>query len=197
MRHAQAALRNSHAQLPHSCDHPVNDPRARCCRYKRLTTGDSNMAETTLQTGDTAPDFTLPVDGGGKISLSAYRGRTVVLYFYPKDDTSGCTAQACAFRDQMPDFSKLGAAIIGVSRDSVKKHDAFKKKYELNFLLAADEQGDVCARYGVWVEKSMYGRRYMGIERSTFLIDPAGKIKAIWRKVKVPGHAEEIRKALA
>ncbi|MCD8493976.1 MAG: thioredoxin-dependent thiol peroxidase [Alphaproteobacteria bacterium] len=150
----------------------------------------------TLAIGDTAPDFILPGDGGNDISLSAYRGRKVVLYFYPKDDTSGCTAQACAFRDQLPDFDGLNASVIGLSKDSVKKHDKFKEKYDLNFPLASDEEGKICESYGVWVEKSMYGRKYMGIERSTFLIDENGKIMALWRKVKVPGHAEEIRKIL-
>jgi thioredoxin-dependent peroxiredoxin len=115
-----------------------------------------------------------------------------VLYFYPKDDTSGCTAEACAFRDALPDFSKVKAQVIGISRDSVASHDKFKQKYKLPFPLASDEDGKVCRAYGVWVEKSMYGRKYMGIERSTFLIDGKGVVRAIWRKVKVPGHAEAV-----
>jgi peroxiredoxin Q/BCP len=120
-----------------------------------------------------------------------------VLYFYPKDDTSGCTAEACAFRDSLPDFSKLKAEVIGVSRDSVASHDKFKKKYRLPFPLASDEDGKVCQAYGVWVEKSMYGRKYMGIERSTFLIDARGIVRGVWRKVKVDGHADEVLQAAA
>jgi peroxiredoxin Q/BCP len=149
----------------------------------------------SLKVGDKAPDFTLPSDGGGKVSLKAHRGKAVVLYFYPKDDTSGCTAEACAFRDALPDFSKIKAAVIGISRDSVASHDKFKTKYSLPFPLVSDEEGKVCEAYGTWVEKSMYGRKYMGIERATFLIDGKGTIRHIWRKVKVPGHAEEVLEA--
>jgi peroxiredoxin Q/BCP len=151
----------------------------------------------SVEVGSKAPDFTLPADGGGKISLKALKGKTVVLYFYPKDDTSGCTAEACAFRDSLPDFSKLKAEVIGVSRDSVASHDKFKKKYRLPFPLASDEDGKVCQAYGVWVEKSMYGRKYMGIERSTFLIDARGIVRGVWRKVKVDGHADEVLQAAA
>jgi peroxiredoxin Q/BCP len=142
--------------------------------------------------GDKAPDFALPTDGGGTASLKSLNGKTVVLYFYPKDDTSGCTAEACAFRDALPDFSKVKVEIIGVSRDSVASHDKFKKKFKLPFPLAADEDGKVCQAYGVWVEKSMYGRKYMGIDRASFLIDGKGVVRKVWRKVKVPGHAEEV-----
>jgi peroxiredoxin Q/BCP len=149
----------------------------------------------SLEIGDKAPDFTLPADGGGKVALTDLKGKTVILYFYPKDDTSGCTAEACAFRDQLPDFSKSKATVLGVSRDSVASHDKFKKKYGLTFPLLSDEEGKVTEAYGTWVEKSMYGRKYMGIDRSTFLIDPKGVIRGIWRKVKVPGHAEEVLKA--
>lgn len=149
----------------------------------------------SLDAGDKAPTFTLPTDGGGEISLKDLKGETVVLYFYPKDDTSGCTAEACAFRDALPDFSKVNATVIGVSKDPVKKHDKFKDKYDLTFPLASDEGGKVCDAYGTWVEKSMYGRKYMGIDRSTFLIDGKGVIRAIWRKVKVPGHVDEVLKA--
>src|SRR5579872_4640482 len=146
----------------------------------------------SLQNGDKAPDFTLPTDGGGTASLSALRGKNVILYFYPKDDTSGCTAEACGFRDSLPDFSKSGATVIGVSKDSVASHDKFKKKHELPFTLASDTDGKTCERYGVWVEKSMYGRKYMGIDRATFLIDKKGTIRGLWRKVKVPGHVAEV-----
>jgi peroxiredoxin Q/BCP len=149
----------------------------------------------SVNVGDKAPSFTLPADGGGKVSLKDLKGKTVVLYFYPKDDTSGCTAEACAFRDALPDFSKVKAEIIGISRDPVKSHDKFKAKYDLPFPLASDEDGKVCEAYGTWVEKSMYGRKYMGIERSTFLIDGKGVVRNVWRKVKVPGHAEEVLKA--
>jgi peroxiredoxin Q/BCP len=151
----------------------------------------------SVAVGDKAPDFTLPTDGGGKLSLKDLRGRCVVLYFYPKDDTSGCTAEACAFRDSLPDFSKAKAAVVGISRDTVTSHDKFKDKYKLPFPLVSDEDGKVCTAYGTWVEKSMYGRKYMGIERATFLIDGKGVIRGVWRKVKVPGHAEEVLKAAA
>jgi peroxiredoxin Q/BCP len=148
-----------------------------------------------VEVDDKAPDFSLPADGGGKISLRALKGKPVVLYFYPKDDTSGCTAEACAFRDALPDFSKVKAQVIGISRDSVASHDKFKQKYKLPFPLASDEDGKVCEAYGVWVEKSMYGRKYMGIERATFLIDARGIVRGVWRKVKVPGHAEQVLEA--
>ena len=150
----------------------------------------------SLEIGDKAPDFTLPTDGAGTVRLSDLKGQPVVLYFYPKDDTSGCTVEACQFRDLFPKFGRSDAAVIGISRDSVASHDKFKKKYKLPFTLAADEQGKVTERYGVWVQKSMYGRKYMGIERSTFLIDGKGVIRGIWRKVKVPGHAEEVLSAI-
>jgi peroxiredoxin Q/BCP len=127
--------------------------------------------------------------------MKALRGKTVVLYFYPKDDTSGCTAEACAFRDALSDFSKAKAAVIGISRDSVASHDKFKTKYELTFPIASDADGKVCEAYGTWVEKSMYGRKYMGIERATLLVDGKGVIRHIWRKVKVPGHAEQVLEA--
>jgi len=149
-----------------------------------------------LDIGDKAPDFTLPTDGDGSISLGKLKGKRVVLYFYPKDDTSGCTAEACAFRDMFPRFKKMDAVVIGISRDSVTSHDKFKKKYELPFTLASDAEGKVTEKYGVWVEKSMYGRKYMGIERATFLVDEKGKITQIWHKVKVPGHADEVLKAV-
>jgi peroxiredoxin Q/BCP len=150
----------------------------------------------TLQTGDMVSDFTLAADGGGSVSLRGLRGRPVVLYFYPKDDTTGCTAEACGFRDAQPDFSGLDAQVLGVSRDSAAKHDRFKAKHSLNFPLLADEDGKVCEAYGTWIEKSLYGRKYMGIDRATFLIDADGRIARIWRKVKVTGHVAEVLKAL-
>jgi len=149
-----------------------------------------------LKVGDKAPTFTLATDGGGKVTLASLKGKNVVLYFYPKDDTSGCTAQACAFRDDQPKFKKMDAVVLGVSRDSVASHDKFKRKYDLNFQLGSDESGKVTEDYGVWVEKSMYGKKYMGIERSTYLIDGKGIIQGVWRKVKVPDHAAEVLKAV-
>jgi len=151
----------------------------------------------SVEIGKPAPAFTMPTDGGGKVSLAGLKGKPVILYFYPKDDTSGCTKEACGFRDAMPDFARIDAAIVGVSKDSVASHDRFKAKYQLPFILASDADSDVTERYGAWVEKSMYGRKYMGIERSTFLIDGKGTVRALWRKVKVPGHVEEVLKAVA
>ncbi len=150
----------------------------------------------SVDVGDAAPDFTAGTDGGGKLSLAKLKGKNVILYFYPKDDTSGCTKEACGFRDALPDFGKAHAAVIGVSRDSAASHDKFKAKYKLPFALVSDEDGAVCSAYGTWVEKSMYGRKYMGIERATFLIDKAGKVRGVWRKVKIPGHVEEVLAAL-
>lgn len=146
--------------------------------------------------GDKTPAFSLPATDGKIVSAEAMHGRNFVLYFYPKDDTSGCTKQACGFRDAMPAFDKLGVTIIGVSKDSLVSHEKFRKKYDLNFPLAADEDCKIAERFGVWVEKSMYGRKYMGIERSTFLIDGQGIVRAVWRKVSVPGHIEAVQKAL-
>jgi peroxiredoxin Q/BCP len=149
----------------------------------------------SVSVGDKAPDFTMPTDGNGSVSLAKLRGKPVVLYFYPKDDTTGCTAEACGFRDTFPDYGKTGAVVIGVSRDSVASHDKFKKKHELPFILASDAGSDICEKYGVWVEKSMYGRKYMGIERCTFLIDQQGVVRGVWHKVRVPGHVAEVLKA--
>lgn len=151
---------------------------------------------STLNIGDAAPDFTMPTDGNGEVSLSDFKGQSLILYFYPKDDTPGCTKEAQGFTEALEEFNGLNAAIIGVSKDSVAKHDKFKAKYDLSFLLASDEESDVCERYGVWVEKNMYGKKYMGIERATFLIDENGKIAQIWRKVKVPGHVDAVKEAL-
>ena len=149
----------------------------------------------SVEIGKPAPDFTLPADGGGRLRLKDLRGKKVVLYFYPKDATSGCTAEACGFRDRMPELARHGIAVIGVSRDSVASHDKFKSKYGLPFPLASDLDGKVSEAYGTWVEKSMYGRKYMGVDRATFLIDEKGIVRAVWRKVKVPGHVEEVLKA--
>lgn len=157
------------------------------------------MTETIsegAQVGALAPDFALPRDGGGDLRLADLRGQAVVLYFYPKDDTSGCTREALDFSAHAEDFAAAGAVVIGVSRDGVKSHDKFKAKHDLRVVLASDVDGEVAARYGVWVEKSMYGRKYMGVERATFLIDRTGLIRRVWRKVKVPGHVEEVLAAL-
>ena len=150
----------------------------------------------TVAIGKPAPKFDMPTDGGGKVSLASLKGRRVVLYFYPKDDTPGCTTEACNFRDALPKFGKLDAAVIGVSRDSAAAHDKFKTKYKLPFTLASDADGKASAAYGTWVEKSMYGRKYMGMERSTFLIDEKGIVRGIWRKIKIPGHVEEVLAAV-
>ena len=149
----------------------------------------------SVEPGQNAPDFTLPTDGNGSVSLSELAGKKVVLYFYPKDDTSGCTAEACGFRDAFPDYSGSGAVVIGISKDSVASHDKFKQKHNLPFILASDKTGEVCEKYGAWVEKSMYGRKYMGIDRSTFLIDETGTVRGVWRKGRVPGHVAQVLKA--
>jgi len=154
------------------------------------------MPGRELKVGDKAPDFTLPSDGGGSVALAQLKGKSVVLYFYPKDDTSGCTAEAIAFTQSAKAFKAAGAVVLGVSKDSPASHDKFKAKYDLALTLASDEDTKVAKAYGVWVEKSMYGRRYMGMERATFLIDGKGIIRQIWRKVKVPGHAAEVLAAV-
>jgi peroxiredoxin Q/BCP len=145
-----------------------------------------------LAQGDPAPAFDLPTDAGGRVSLDQLRGKTVVLYFYPKDDTSGCTAEAIAFSGLKAEFNAANAVVIGISKDTAKSHDRFVAKYELTVRLASDESGAACEAYGVWVEKSMYGRKYMGVERATFLIGPDGAVERVWRKVKVPGHAQAV-----
>ena len=150
----------------------------------------------SVEEGKKAPDFTAATDGGKKLKLSELRGKPVVLYFYPKDDTPGCTAEACGFRDAEASFRGAKTKVIGVSKDTADKHDKFKKKYGLNFPLVSDEDGKICEKYGTWVEKSLYGRKYMGIERATFLIDKTGTVARVWHKVKVPGHVDEVLKAL-
>ena len=150
---------------------------------------------SALSVGDMAPEFSLPGDGGSTVSLSSHRGKKVVLYFYPKDDTSGCTKEAIEFNGLKAEFTKANTVIIGMSPDSPKSHDKFKAKYDLTFPIAADENKTALEAYGVWVEKSMYGRKYMGVERTTVLIGTDGKILAVWPKVKVDGHAAEVLKA--
>ena len=155
-----------------------------------------------IKPGGLAPDFTLPSSGatgdagGGAFSLSAHRGRIVVLFFYPKDDTSGCTAEAVSFSALKPQFDALGAVVAGLSPDGVKSHDRFRTKHGLDVDLVSDEEKGVLQTYGVWVEKSMYGRKYMGVERTTVLVDRDGKVARVWNKVKVPGHAEEVLEAV-
>jgi peroxiredoxin Q/BCP len=145
-----------------------------------------------VEKGDQAPDFTLPSDDGGRVSLSDFEGRRLVLYFYPKDNTPGCTRQACDLRDEMPSFEALGVAVVGVSPDGIAAHRKFKSKYDLNFTLLADEDHEVAKAYGVWKQKSMYGRKYLGIERSTFLIGADGRVEEVWRRVRAKGHAEMV-----
>ena len=149
-----------------------------------------------LQQGEAAPAISLPTDAGGEVSLAQFQGqKNVVVYFYPKDNTPGCTTESKDFRDHLDAFDATQTVIIGISKDSVTSHDKFKTKYELNFTLASDEGNDTCERYGVWVEKNMYGKKYMGIQRATFLIDQTGKLARIWPKVKVAGHVAEVLEA--
>ncbi len=150
---------------------------------------------TSLREGDAAPDFTLPASGGRTVSRAALRGRPFVLYFYPKADTPGCTSEARAFQEALPRLGGIGVAVIGVSRDGMPAVETFARKYGIAFPLASDADGTVAEAYGAWVEKSMYGRRYMGMERRTFLIDAEGRIARIWPKVKVAGHAEAVMAA--
>ncbi|MBC7137942.1 MAG: peroxiredoxin [Defluviimonas sp.] len=142
--------------------------------------------------GTPAPDFTLPRNGGGSLALSALRPKKVVLYFYPKDDTPGCTTEALDFSRLKDEFDAAGTVVVGISKDSVQSHDKFCAKHDLGVILVSDEGGDICERYGVWGEKSMYGKTFMGIERTTVLIDGAGKVARVWNRVKVPGHAAEV-----
>lgn len=149
-----------------------------------------------MQPGQTAPDFTAPRDGGTTVTLSALRPKAVVLYFYPRDDTPGCTLEALDFTARAAAFEAAGAVVLGISKDPVKSHDKFVAKHGLGIALVSDAEGDICERYGVWGERSMYGKTYMGIERTTVLIDGTGKIARVWNKVKVPGHVDEVLEAV-
>jgi peroxiredoxin Q/BCP len=149
-----------------------------------------------IESGQSAPAFTLTADDGSKVRLSDFRGRPVVLYFYPKDDTPGCTREACAFRDKRARLQKLGAVVLGVSGDSIESHGKFRDKFGLNFPLLVDADHQVAEKYGAWREKNMYGKKTMGIQRSTFLIDPNGKIAKVWKAVRVDGHDEQVLAAL-
>ena len=179
--------------MVNGCKNPVD-------RLNLTTPFSTNLQEqkmaTDLTEGAKAPAFTLPLDNGEKISLAKLKGKKVVLYFYPKDDTPGCTKEAIAFSGDIAKFKRAGAVVIGVSKDTVEKHQKFRTKHDLKVELASDEDGKVIEKYGVWVEKNMYGKKYMGIERATFLIDEKGKIQRIWRKVKVKDHAEAVLEAV-
>ena len=149
----------------------------------------------TVDVGQAAPDFDLPTDGGGRVRLADFKGKPLVLYFYPKDNTPGCTKEAQGFAEAYGEFQAAGVEVVGISKDSVASHDKFKAKFQLPFPLTSDEAGGVVEAYGSWVEKSMYGKKYMGIDRSTFLIDRDGTLRRIWRKVAVPGHVAEVLEA--
>jgi peroxiredoxin Q/BCP len=151
---------------------------------------------TTIAAGNPAPGFTAPTNDGGSLCLEDLRGKAVVLYFYPRDDTPGCTREAQEFTEALDEFASAGAEIVGVSKDTAAKHDKFRAKYGLPFTLVSDAENDICERYGVWVEKKNYGKTYMGIERATFLIDPDGTVAKVWRKVKVAGHVEKVLEAV-
>ncbi len=149
-----------------------------------------------IDTGSPAPDFTLPCAGGGEVTLSSLRPGAVILYFYPRDDTPGCTKQAIAFTEQLDAFTAAGATVLGISKDDVDRHERFRDKHDLGVTLLSDAESDVCETYGVYKEKKMYGKTFMGIERSTFLIDGEGVVRAVWRKVKVPGHVDTVLQAV-
>ncbi|HCA42158.1 MAG TPA: thioredoxin-dependent thiol peroxidase [Bacteroidetes bacterium] len=149
-----------------------------------------------LKPGDKAPDFNLPADDGKTYSLKDFKGKKLILYFYPKDDTDGCTKEACAFRDNIKKFESKNTVVIGVSKDDINSHKKFRDKYKLNFPLISDENLDILKKYGVWQEKSMFGNKYMGIVRTTYLINEKGIIEKIWEKVKVPGHIEKLLKEI-
>ena len=149
-----------------------------------------------LDIGDKVPAFSLPTNGGGKLSLKDLKGKKAVIYFYPKDMTPGCTTEANDFKDRIKDFQKAGALVVGVSKDSVTRHDKFVDKYDLPFVLVSDEEGTMCDDFGVWQEKKLYGKTFMGIVRATFVIDEKGKVAAVWSKVKVKGHVDEVLAAV-
>jgi peroxiredoxin Q/BCP len=166
------------------------------CRVKTKAQRTKGRIMTLLSAGDTAPNVTLPRDGGEIVNLADFAGKNVVLYFYPRDDTPGCTKEAIGFTENLAEFDTLNTIVLGVSKDPIKKHDKFVAKHDLKIALLSDEDDDVCERYGVWVEKNMYGKTYMGIERATFLIGPDGAIKQAWHKVRVPGHVDAVLETL-
>lgn len=163
---------------------------------KPKATKPKNDNTKTLTVGSKVPEFSMPSTILGTVSAASLKGKPYVLYFYPKDDTPGCTVEACGFRDALPKFNKLKVNVIGVSKDSLSSHEKFSKKFKLSFALASDEKSNVCETFGVWTNKSMYGRSYKGIERTTFLIDSKGVVNSVWNKVSVPGHVDEVKKAL-
>lgn len=163
---------------------------------KKPSVKSSAASPQSLQVGQKIPSFSLPCTILGTVHSASLKGQPFVLYFYPKDDTSGCTAEACDFLGALPKFKKLNVPVIGVSKDSLARHEKFSEKYNLSFPLASDAETHICEAFGVWVQKSMYGRTYMGIERSTFLVDAKGIIRTLWRKVSVPGHVDEVYRAL-
>jgi peroxiredoxin Q/BCP len=172
-----------------------NDPTQKACVERPMTWAAQSerlALVKALKPGDPAPKFDLPTAGGGRVSLASLKGQRVVLYFYPKDDTEACTQEALNFTEKASDFAAANTVVLGVSRDTVAKHDKFAAKYGLTLLLGSDVEGVACEAYGVWVEKSMYGRQYMGVERSTFLIDQKGRISHVWRKVRVRGHVDDV-----
>lgn len=171
-------------------------PLSRYSDSTKASTDRRKAEEPMLKDGDKAPAFTLPRDGGQSVKLGQLKGKTVVLFFYPKDDTSGCTKEAVGFSEHIEAFKSAGAEVIGISPDSVKSHDKFRDKHDLKVTLLSDEEKTTLEAYGVWVEKSMYGKKYMGVERSTFIIGKDGKIEKSWRKVKVPGHVEQVLEAV-
>jgi len=173
----------------------TSSPKAKAA--KKITVKSAAKTSGKAAVGSPVPDFSLPATQIGRATRSGLKGKSFVIYFYPKDNTSGCTAEACDFRDNAAAFNKLGVPVIGVSKDSLASHEKFAKKFGLEFPLASDEDGKVCNAFGVWIKKSMYGRSYMGIERATFLVDGKGIIRAAWHKVSVPGHVGEVKKALA
>ncbi len=176
---------------------PLTEPVENIAPVARVVKRRLNAEMANLNEGSKAPNFSLTSDDGKKVSLGDFKGKYLVLYFYPKDLTSGCTTQACDFRDNLAGLKKLSASVVGVSKDPVEQHQKFRDKYDLNFPLLADDAGKACEAYGVWKEKSMYGRKYMGIERTTFIIGPDSKILKIFPKVKVKDHAKAVSEAIA
>lgn len=176
---------------------PAKKSTQKAKKVKKSSKDKSAKAKAVeLKVGQKAPDFTLPSDTGEKISLKDFRGKKVVLYFYPKDDTPGCTKEACSFRDNINQILERGAVVLGVSADSVESHKKFKEKYNLNFPLLSDEKHKVLEKYGVWKERNLYGKKFMGTERTTFIIDENGRIAHIFKNVKVDGHTEEVLRKL-
>jgi peroxiredoxin Q/BCP len=194
LRLPKSLLVSGRPALDHSVRHACTLPADRACEASQLRQKEGTMPGP--KTGALAPDFALPADDGGTVSLSALRGQKVVLYFYPADNTETCTIEAIDFSGRQPDFAAAGAVIVGVSPDSTKSHERFKAKHRLGIRLAADEDLKVIRKYGLWAEKSMFGRKFMGVERATFLIAPDGRVAQSWRKVRIKGHVDEVLEAV-